>query len=77
MMACRNISEQNVMNILKNGDVNFEESNVRNTPRPYYAMEGAIAGDKIIRVIVTTIDSIAEIETAIALEVQKDSCDCK
>lgn len=77
VMACRRIMEQDVMDILRNGDVNFGESDVRETACPSYAIEGTLAGDKKIRIVVTTVDSIAEIETAIDLTLKKDSCLCK
>lgn len=77
IMACRNISESDVMHILKEGDVNFKESHVRDTPCPSYAIDGTGTGDKNIRIVVTTVDSIAEIETAIDLDSKKDSCLCK
>lgn len=77
VMACREISEKDVMDILKNGDVNFEESHVRDTPCPSYAIEGTDAEGKKIRVVVTTVDSIAEIETAVNLSLLKDTCLCK
>lgn len=77
MMACMKIDEQNVMKILREGDVNFEESNVRGAACPSYAIEGTLAGDKKIRIVVATVDSIAKIETAIDLGLRKDSCLCR
>lgn len=77
IMGCRNITEQNVMDILRNGDVNFDESNIRGTACPSYAIEGTLPGDKKIRVVVTAVDSIAKIETAIDLDFKRDSCYCK
>ena len=77
MMACRNINEQNVLDILKNGDVNFYESDVHGSACPSYAIEGNAAGTKKLRIVVTTVDSVAEIETAIDLSLRKDSCLCK
>lgn len=77
MMKCRKISQDNVMEILKNGNVNFKESNIHRTPCPTYAIEGELSGNKKMRILVTTVDSIAEIETAISLDFQKDSCFCK
>ncbi len=77
MMACREIDEASILNVLKNGDVNFSESNIRDTPCPSYAIDGTITGNKKIRIVVTTIDSISEIETAIDLNEKKDTCLCK
>lgn len=77
VLKCRNINEADVMEILKNGDVNFEESNTHDTPCPSYAIDGSLAGDKKIRIIITTVDSVAEIETAIDLNLKRDSCLCR
>ncbi len=76
-MDCMNINEADVMEILRNGDVNFEESNTHDTPCPSYAIDGTLAGDKKIRIVITTVDSIAEIETAIDLSGNPDTCRCK
>jgi hypothetical protein len=76
VMACRKITAEDVISILKNGDVNFEESNTRNTACPSYAIEGDLAGAKKFRIIVTTVDSVAEVETAIDLNLTKDTCLC-
>lgn len=77
MMACRNITESDVLYILKNGDVNFSESNTHDTPCPSYAIEGPVGNNKNLRIVVTTVDSVAEIETAIDLTLEKDTCLCK
>ena len=77
VMACRKINENDVMTILKDGSVNFSESNVHETTCPSYAIDGTLSGDKKIRIVVTTVDSVAEIETAIDLNLKKDSCLCK
>jgi Domain of unknown function (DUF4258) len=76
MMKCRNISPQDVKEIIQNGQVNFSESNVRNTACPSYAIDGSVSENKKIRIIVTTIDSVAEIETAFDFVLKKDSCSC-
>jgi len=76
MMKCRQIDIDHVKSILQNGDVNFSESNVRNASCPSYAVEGNIPGNRKIRIVVTTADSVAKIETAIDLDFKKDSCLC-
>lgn len=77
VMDCRQITIENVKSILINGDVNFKESNVRNVSCPSYAIDGELSGNRKIRIIVTTADSIAKIETAIDLDSKKDSCLCQ
>ena len=77
IMSCRKINKEDVSQILKNGEVNFDESNIHNTACPSYAIEGKLTGNKKIRIIITTVDSVAEVESAIDLNLKKDSCDCR
>jgi len=78
IMACKQITEEEVRDILKNGDVNFSESDTRGVPCPSYAIEGT-SHNKKLRVLLTVFerDSTAEITTAINLEGGKDTCRCK
>ena len=77
IMNCRNINKEDVMQILKTGEVNFDESNVHNTACPSYALEGTLSGNKKLRIIITTVDSVAEVESAIDLNLKRDSCNCR
>lgn len=77
IMKCRNLSEKDVTNIITSGNVNLSESNVHETPCPTYAIEGKLENEKKIRVLITTIDSVAEVETAIDLSQPTDTCNCK
>jgi hypothetical protein len=76
IMDCWRIDIENVRVIIKNGDVNFKESNARNTSHPSYAVDGELSGNRKIRIIVTTADSVATIETAIDLDSKKGNCLC-
>ena len=76
IMACRSISEEEVNFILKNGDVNFGDSDIHNTPCPSYAFDGATSEGKKIRIVCTACDSIAEVTTAIKLDNGQDTCRC-
>ena len=78
-MQCKQINETEVAEILKNGDVNFPESDTRGVSCPSYAIEGTTSTNKKLRVIVTIFerDSTAEITTAINMESAKDTCKCK
>ena len=77
IMFCRGITQDDVNEILKNGDVNFGESDVHNTPCPSYAFDGKTLKGKDVRVICTACDSIAEVTTTINLVQEKDTCKCK
>ena len=78
MLQCKGISEDEVQEILKNGDVNFTESDTHGVPVPTYAIEGT-SHNKKLRVLVTVFehDSTAEITTAINMEAGTDTCKCK
>ncbi len=78
ILACKNISEEEVKEILKSGDVNFSESDTHGVPCPSYALEGKTTSNKSLRVLVTVFerDSTAQITTAVNLEGGKDSCNC-
>ena len=76
-MECRSISEKDVMIILKNGEVNFKESNVHGQPHPSYSIDGSLSGNKKIRVITDTYDSIAEIKTVDFLNAETKPCLCQ
>ena len=76
-MECLSINEKDAMSILKNGEVNFKESNVHAVPHPSYSIEGTITGNKKVRIITSTYDSIAEITAITFPDIKKDSCFCK
>ena len=78
ILLCKQISEEEVREVLKNGDVNFSESDTRGVPCPSYAIEGT-SHNKKLRVLLTVFerDSTAEITTAINMEAGKDTCRCK
>ena len=79
ILQCKNISEEEVTEVLKTGEVNFSASDTRGVPCPSCALEGKTSGNKSLRVIVTVFekDSTAEITTAINLEAEKDTCNCR
>lgn len=76
-MKCRNINEEEIKEILTNGDVNFQESDVHDAPCPSYAIEGSTSGHKELRIVFTSFDSITEVTTAINLAGKNDSCNCR
>lgn len=43
LMECNALSEETIMNILKNGNINFQESQTHHTPCPIYIVEGTSA----------------------------------
>lgn len=83
-MKCRNISEDEVKEILQNGNVNFSESHPHpsassgQAPCPSYAMEGTTSTKRNERIIFSSCDTLTtKVVTVIDLGMKKDSCECK
>ena len=75
-MKCRNISEAEIKEIFEKGKINYDKSNVRDTPCGTYAVEGDTKSGKNLRLIVADCDTISRLVTTIDLKMEKDSCDC-
>jgi len=75
-MDCRGISEAEIKDILKNGDINYKKSDVHGKPCPSYAYEGRTNDGQEVRIVFGSCDSITKLITAIDLKVEKDTCDC-
>lgn len=71
ILTCKGVSEEEAKDILKNGDINFRESDTRRTPCPSYIFEG-----KDVKIICTACDSISEIINVIGLHEKQDTCHC-
>lgn len=76
-MNCRAITEEEVRAILKNGNINFQKSHPQDIPCPAYALEGTTADKQQVRIIFASCDSITKVVTAIDLELEKDTCECR
>ncbi len=78
-MNCKNISEDDVKNLMTHGDVNYSESQVHEKPCPFYAVDGKSKDGREIRVVyrLCTNDSLTEVITAHDLSGVADTCACK
>jgi hypothetical protein len=76
-MKCRNITKTELNQVLKSGKVNFDESKVREKPYGIYAIEGATATNKKIRILIADCDTISKVVNAIDLNHEVNNCDCK
>jgi hypothetical protein len=76
-MECRGITEEEIKGVLKTGKVNYDKSEVREKPCGKYAVEGTTKDGQHIRIIIADCDSISKVVTAIDLNMEKDTCDCK
>jgi hypothetical protein len=50
-MGCRHIDESEVMEILENGEINYNKSDLRASPDPKYALEGTTHDGQQVRII--------------------------
>ena len=76
-MKCRNISENEIKQVLKSGKVNYDKSEVHGEPCPTYAVEGITVDGKELRIVLADCDTISKVVTAIDLKMEHDNCDCK
>ncbi|OWY19032.1 hypothetical protein C7N43_23420 [Sphingobacteriales bacterium UPWRP_1] len=76
-MGCRNISEEEVVYVLKNGKVNMVKSDMDNAPCPKYAIEGETAGKERVRIVFADCPDATKVVTTIDLNNDDDSnCHC-
>lgn len=75
-MGCRHISEREVMEILKNGTINYQKSDMRGQPDPKYALEGATDDGQHVRIIFANSPRGIVVVTVIDLE-NEWKCNCK
>jgi len=75
-MGCRNISKENIEDLLSNGEVIFSESEVHGEPCPTYAVEGETSEGRSLRIHLTKCDSTSEVVGAIIIEEVRD-CQCE
>src|SRR3712207_5598785 len=66
-MDCRSISEEEVKQILVEGQVNFSKSEPRGKPDPKYALEGTTKDGQQVRIVFAADEGKAVVVTAIDL----------
>ncbi|KXK47042.1 MAG: hypothetical protein FNNCIFGK_02344 [Bacteroidia bacterium] len=74
-MQCRNISEAEVNEILRNGTINYKKSNLNDKPCPTYAIEGNTNDGQKVRIVFAACKSTTRVVTTIDLGVEHE-CDC-
>ncbi|HZG23800.1 MAG TPA: DUF4258 domain-containing protein [Chitinophagaceae bacterium] len=76
-MKCRRITQQEIKDIMKNGNINYTKSDLNDRPCPTYALEGYTVQDKQhVRVVFAQCSEKTKVVTCIDLE-NEFSCDCK
>lgn len=76
-MECRQITADNIKEIIQEGKINYSKSNAQDVPCPTYAVEGFSKDGKHLRIVVADCDTISKIVTAIDLELENDTCACR
>ncbi len=74
-MNCRHISQAEVQEIMQEGKINYNKTDVSARPCPAYALEGTTKDDQRVRIVFGQCDLKTKVITVIDLN--KDwSCDC-
>ena len=73
-MDCRHITQAEVEDIMRNGDINYRKSEVDDKPCPVYALEGFVNNEKL-RIVFAQCDQKTKVVTVIDLD-KEWQCDC-
>jgi hypothetical protein len=74
-MQCRKISQAEVEEIMQDGKINYNKSDVKARPCPAYALEGITRDDQQVRIVFGQCDLKTKVITVIDLNTDW-SCDC-
>ena len=74
-MQCRHISQVEVEEIMKDGKINYNKSDVNARPCPAYALEGTTKDDQRVRIVFGQCDQKTKVITVIDLNTEW-SCEC-
>ena len=74
-MECRKISQAEVEEIMKEGKINYNKSDIQNAGCPRYAVEGVTADNQKTRIVFAQCNDKTTVVTVIDLD-RDWSCDC-
>ena len=74
-MECRQITQKEIQEIMRNGEINYRKSEVKATPCPTYALEGVTSDDQKVRIVFAQCDTKTKVVTVIDLG-RDWACDC-
>ena len=74
-MQCRKISQAEVEEIMQDGKINYNKSDVQNTRCPRYALEGVTRDDQRVRIVYAQCNESTTVVTVIDLETDFE-CHC-
>jgi Domain of unknown function (DUF4258) len=74
-MQCRKISQAEVEEIMQDGKINYNKSDIKNARCPRYAVEGITQDNQRVRIVYAQCDEKTEVVTVIDLETDWN-CSC-
>ena len=74
-MQCRKISQVEVEEIMREGKINYNKSDLDNARCPRYAVEGVTSDDQRVRIVYAQCNESTTVVTVIDLETDF-KCDC-
>ena len=74
-MDCRHITQAEIEDIMQNGKVNYNKSDLKNARCPRYALEGVTKDEQRVRIIFAQCNESTTIVTVIDLNTEWQ-CDC-
>ncbi|MGE5520069.1 MAG: DUF4258 domain-containing protein [Candidatus Dadabacteria bacterium] len=74
-MDCRHISQKDIQEIMKTGEINYRKSEVNETPCPVYAVQGYTSSREHLRVIFGQCDYTTKVITCYNLD-EDFECHC-
>lgn len=74
-MECRHITQEEVKDILQNGQINYRKSEAQGRPCPTYALEGYSADKQHLRIVFAQCDTKTKVVTCIDLDTEFE-CHC-
>jgi uncharacterized protein DUF4258 len=74
-MACRHITQDEVEQTMRDGQINYKKSDLQNARCPRYALEGVTKDDQRVRIVFAQCNNYTEVVTVIDLGTEW-ACDC-
>lgn len=74
-MQCRHISQAEVEDIMRNGNINYTKSDLKNARCPRYAVEGRTNDNQRVRIVYAQCNGATTVVTVIDLETEFE-CSC-
>lgn len=74
-MECRHITKSEVEDIMQNGKINYNKSDIKNARCPRYAVEGITKDDQKVRIVFAQCNEKTNVVTVIDLDTDW-SCQC-